>query len=140
MTNPPSESPPPGDPDPQPRVERARARLLGGRGPGASSDEILRHTRARPRLADQPTPQYRAAVTRQTARARRDPDALAPQTPPATDRVADTPRPTSDPGPPTRETPAAGPPRARRPLLAAAVAVVIFRLGRRSAQRRYARY
>lgn len=76
-----------GDPDDAPPdvpagragVERARAHLMGGHGPGASPTDIARHTRGRTDLAGQPTAQRRAQLARQTALARGDTDALAAQ-------------------------------------------------------------
>jgi hypothetical protein len=54
----------------QATIDQIRARLLGGRGPGASSAEIDRNTRARTCLGGQPTAQRREAVAHQTAIAR----------------------------------------------------------------------
>jgi hypothetical protein len=64
---------------PQAAIEAARAQLLGGRGPGASPQEITAHTRARPRLGGYSIPQRREQVAAHTAVARGDPDALARQ-------------------------------------------------------------
>ncbi|MGH3721262.1 MAG: hypothetical protein ACRDRI_20900 [Pseudonocardiaceae bacterium] len=72
--------------DPQPRtedpaigpsavqaaIEQTRARLLGGRGPGAGSPEIDQHTRDREYLGEQPIAQRREALARRTAIARGD--------------------------------------------------------------------
>ncbi|MGI8683346.1 MAG: hypothetical protein ACR2JO_14720 [Mycobacteriales bacterium] len=58
-------------------VARLRARLLGGRGPDASSSEIERHTRARPELAGLPAAQHLEGVARQAALARGDRAAIA---------------------------------------------------------------
>jgi len=58
-------------------VAQLRARLLGGRGPGASSSEIQRSTRARAQLAGRPTAQHLEAVARQAAIARGDRAAIA---------------------------------------------------------------
>lgn len=58
-------------------LAQLRARLLGGRGPGASSSEIERSTRARAQLAGRPTSQHLAAVARQAALARGDRAAIA---------------------------------------------------------------
>ncbi|MGH3829657.1 MAG: hypothetical protein ACRDRS_04280 [Pseudonocardiaceae bacterium] len=69
------------DPDPavgplavQTAIEQTRARLLGGRGPGASLDEIDQHTRARTCLGGQCTAQRREALARRTARVRGETD------------------------------------------------------------------
>jgi hypothetical protein len=59
---------------PQAAIATARAQLLGGRGPGASPQEITAHTRARPRLGDSSIPQRREQVAANTAVARGDPD------------------------------------------------------------------
>lgn len=53
-------------------IHRARTRLLAGRGPGASDEEVRRHTRARSYVGGRATPEERAAVARQADRARRD--------------------------------------------------------------------
>jgi len=58
-------------------LAQLRARLLGGRGPGASSSEIERSTRARAQLAGRPTAQHLEAVARQAALARGDRAAIA---------------------------------------------------------------
>ena len=66
----------------QAAIEQTRARLLGGRGPGASPEEIDQHTRARTSLGGQPTAQRREAFAHQTALARGEGTA-------ATDPLAD---------------------------------------------------
>lgn len=60
-------TPPPG---PQAVIEQARAQLLGGRGPGATEQEITRHTRARTWLGGQLTAQRRERLAEHTALAR----------------------------------------------------------------------
>lgn len=85
---------------PQAAIEAARAQLLGGRGPGASPQEITAHTRARPRLGGYSIPQRREQVAANTATARGDPDALARQVTATGNQVAATARalhPTFDP-------------------------------------------
>lgn len=80
MTEPPVPAVPAGSADPsavQAGLAADRARLLGGRGPGASQAEIDQHTRARPQLAGEPTPRHLEAVARQTAIARGDAAAVA---------------------------------------------------------------
>lgn len=52
------------------RVARMRATLLGGRGPGASPQEIAEHTRDRTQLGTVPAPVERALVARQGRRVR----------------------------------------------------------------------
>lgn len=75
-------------------VQRAvaadRARLLAGRGPGASQAEIDRLTRARPQLANEATPQHLETVARQTALARGDAAALALDVAETRDQLAGT--------------------------------------------------
>ncbi|MGH3852277.1 MAG: hypothetical protein ACRDR6_02010 [Pseudonocardiaceae bacterium] len=61
----------------QTAIKQARARLLGGRGPGASDQEIDQHTRSRAYIAGQPTAQRREALARRTAIARGDSNALS---------------------------------------------------------------
>lgn len=68
-------------------IGHARARLLGGRGPGASPQEISAHTRDRTRLAGRPVAQRRAALAAQTARMRGDPAAIADHVAATADRV-----------------------------------------------------
>lgn len=58
---------------PQAAIEKARADLLGGRGPGANEQEITRHTRTRAWLGGQPTAQQRERLAEHTALARGDP-------------------------------------------------------------------
>jgi hypothetical protein len=85
---------------PRAAIEAARAQLLGGRGPGASPQEITAHTRARPRLGGYSIPQRREQVAAHTAVARGDPDALARQVTATGNQVAATARalhPTFDP-------------------------------------------
>jgi hypothetical protein len=85
---------------PQAAIEAARAQLLGGRGPGASPQEITAHTRARPRLGGYPIPQRREQLAANTATARGDRDALARQVTATGNQVAATARalhPTFDP-------------------------------------------
>lgn len=60
----------PDEDDAQEAVRRARADVLGGRGPGASDHEVLAHTRARTSLGHRPVAQVRADVAHQTALAR----------------------------------------------------------------------
>jgi len=62
---------------PQAALEQARTQLLAGRGPGATPQEITRHTRARPRMGAHPTGQQRDQLAERTALARGDPAALA---------------------------------------------------------------
>ncbi|HEY3895514.1 MAG TPA: hypothetical protein VGL88_09120 [Pseudonocardiaceae bacterium] len=61
----------------QAAIARARAQLLTGRGPGATPQEITRHTRARPRPGGHPTAQQRDQVAEHNAPTRSDPAALA---------------------------------------------------------------
>jgi len=67
-----------------------RARLLAGRGPGASQDEIDKHTRARTQLAGEPMPQHLQALAQQTALARPDTAALPADIAAARDKLART--------------------------------------------------
>lgn len=53
-------------------VRRARADLLGGRGPGAGDDEIAAHTRNRVVIAGMTATRRLELAARQTALARRD--------------------------------------------------------------------
>ncbi|WP_217923101.1 hypothetical protein [Miltoncostaea oceani] len=65
------------DPDPtrefRSRIDAARtitalrARLLGGRGPGADDDEVARHTRRRSSLAGRPVVEHLEEVAARTA-------------------------------------------------------------------------
>lgn len=65
------------DPDAiQHRIRQMRAGLLGGRGPGASPDEITRWQRDRPLLGAQSAAAERQRVTDEAIRARGDPEAL----------------------------------------------------------------
>ncbi|MDQ2813121.1 MAG: hypothetical protein M3Z75_14915 [Actinomycetota bacterium] len=59
-----------GEHDASARVARMRAALLGGRGPGASAQEIAEHTRDRTLLGAVPAPTERALVARQAGRLR----------------------------------------------------------------------
>lgn len=52
------------------RIAQLRAALLTGRGPGATAQEIARHTRDRALLGAVPAPVERALVTRQGHRSR----------------------------------------------------------------------
>jgi len=52
------------------RLVELRATLLGGRGPGASDEEVTDHTRNRPWLGAVPAPVERALVQRQTEQVR----------------------------------------------------------------------
>lgn len=63
--------------DAQAAVAQMRGGLLGGRGPGASRAEFLRHTRARVAVGGIPVPALRESVAVDAARARRDTDVLA---------------------------------------------------------------
>lgn len=66
-----------GDPDAiQHRIRRARDGLLGGRGPGATPDEITRWQRDRPLLGAHPAPAERQEVADQAILARGKPDEL----------------------------------------------------------------
>ena len=56
--------------DPSDRIARLRAALLTGRGPGASEQEIVDHTRDRPLLGAVPAPLERALVARQAGHLR----------------------------------------------------------------------
>jgi hypothetical protein len=51
-------------------LTRLRAGLLAGRGPGASEEEILRHTRDRPAVGAVPPPVERAMTAGQTRQER----------------------------------------------------------------------
>lgn len=55
----------PGDSSPGSRLATLRDTLLDGRGPGASDEEVARHTRNRPWLGAVPAPVERALVQRQ---------------------------------------------------------------------------
>src|SRR5487761_1593711 len=57
-------------PDVERELARLRAGLLAGRGPGASEEEILRHTRDRPALGAVPPPAERAMTAEQASQAR----------------------------------------------------------------------
>ncbi len=74
----------------QAAVAQARARLMGGRGAGASQAEVARRTNDRPWLGGRPTPQHLAAVAHQTALAHGDASALAADAAEANDRLATT--------------------------------------------------
>ena len=52
------------------RLVELRATLLGGRGPGASTEEVTEHTRDRSWLGAVPAPVERALVHRQTEQVR----------------------------------------------------------------------
>ena len=54
------------------RLQLARARLLGGRGPGASRAEVVAHTRDRASIAGIPVVERLELTARQTSRARED--------------------------------------------------------------------
>ncbi|OFE15058.1 hypothetical protein BA895_07990 [Humibacillus sp. DSM 29435] len=56
----------PRDDSPAKRLAELRATLLGGRGPGASDEEVSDHTRNRPWLGSVSAPVERALVQRQT--------------------------------------------------------------------------
>jgi|KBSMisStaDraftv2_1062788.scaffolds.fasta_scaffold1366096_1 hypothetical protein len=58
------------DGSPGTRLAELRATLLGGRGPGASDEEVTDHTRNRPWLGAVPAPVERALVQRQTEQVR----------------------------------------------------------------------
>ncbi|HEU5037524.1 MAG TPA: hypothetical protein VFT70_10995 [Nocardioides sp.] len=53
------------EPDPSDRIALLRASLLGGRGPGASEQEVVDHTRNRPMLGAMTPPLERALVAGQ---------------------------------------------------------------------------
>lgn len=74
--------------DAQAAVAQMRGGLLGGRGPGASRSEFLRHTRARVAVGGVPVPALRESVALDAARARRDTDALAEAVEEQRDRLA----------------------------------------------------
>jgi hypothetical protein len=57
-------------PDIEQELTRLRVGLLAGRGPGASEQEILRHTRDRPALGAVPPPVERATTAEQASQAR----------------------------------------------------------------------
>lgn len=61
---------------PQAEVQRLRATLLTGRGPGASRAEFLRNTRGRTVVGDRPVTLERESVAREAAAARHDADEL----------------------------------------------------------------
>ncbi|MEO7193592.1 MAG: hypothetical protein ABIZ05_02040 [Pseudonocardiaceae bacterium] len=69
-----TEDPATGPPAIQTAIEQIRARLLDGRGPGATPQEINQHTRSRTRLGGQPTAQRLQALAHQTALARGESD------------------------------------------------------------------
>lgn len=71
-------------------IAEHRARLLGGRGPGASTTEIEAATRARPLLGGEPTPQHLQALAHRTTLIRGDPDALALNIATSRDRISRT--------------------------------------------------
>lgn len=58
-------------------LQRARRELLGGRGPGASADQIAGCTRNRVIIAGETCTRRLEEAARQTARARRDGDEIA---------------------------------------------------------------
>lgn len=58
-------------------LQQARRELLGGRGPGASADQIAGWTRNRVIIAGETCTRRLEEVARQTARARRDGDEIA---------------------------------------------------------------
>lgn len=58
-------------------MQRARRELLGGRGPGASADQIAGCTRNRVIIAGETCTRRLEEAAWQTARARRDPDGIA---------------------------------------------------------------
>lgn len=60
----------PRDDSPVARLVELRATLLGGRGPGATTQEVADHTRNRPWLGAVPAPIERALVQRQTEHVR----------------------------------------------------------------------
>ncbi len=59
-------------------LTRLRTGLLAGRGPGASDEEILRHTRDRPALGAVPPPVERAMTAGQARQARAGTPLAAP--------------------------------------------------------------
>lgn len=71
-------------------IAAVRAQLLGGRGTGASREEVERQTNDRPRLGGRPTPQHLAAVAHQSALARGDVSALEADIAEANDHLATT--------------------------------------------------
>lgn len=58
--------------DVEQRLARFREDLLGGRGPGASTDEVTRHTRDRAPIGGMPSPRDLALVEQQAELARED--------------------------------------------------------------------
>lgn len=60
----------------QATLQQARRELLGGRGPGASAEEIAAHTRNRVVIAGETATRRLELAARDTVRARRDPDGL----------------------------------------------------------------
>jgi hypothetical protein len=58
-------------------IDRARADLLGGRGPGAGESEVAAHTRNRVEIAGMPAPRRLESAARQAAGARGDIEAIA---------------------------------------------------------------
>ena len=60
----------PSDDSPGKRLVELRATLLGGRGPGASTEEVTEHTRDRSWLGAVPAPVESALVHRQTEQVR----------------------------------------------------------------------
>lgn len=63
----------------QEEVALLRGDVLAGRGPGASSVEVLQHTRARPEVGGEPVSRLRQQVAFRAAAARGDVDGLALQ-------------------------------------------------------------
>lgn len=61
------------EPDPQQHIVALRARLLGGRGPGASPGEMEAHQHQRVEFGGLPVPAAREQESLATARAREDP-------------------------------------------------------------------
>jgi hypothetical protein len=61
----------------QDAIDRTRARLLHGRGPGAGEREVARHTRDRTEIGGVAVPELLEATAAQAAATRGDPAALA---------------------------------------------------------------
>lgn len=71
-------------------LRQLRDAVLGGRGPGAGTSEVLQHTRARLRVGGEPVPGLRAEVAHAAAVTRGDTEALAVEVAADRDRLSGT--------------------------------------------------
>jgi hypothetical protein len=108
----------------QQAVARARAAVPGGRGPGAGTAEVLRHTRGRTSVGGVPVAALLERTAAQTARARGDVEGLTLAVAADRDRVAAGLTRLRDRDRPSR-------PRARRALLVLLGLLLLRRLARR---------